>query len=416
VLVAALGVYSLSRLPIDAVPDITNNQVVVNTVYPALSPVEIEKQVTFPVETALAGIPGLQYTRSLSRNGFSQVTAVFDDDVDVYSARQQVSERINEAKEALPPQAEPTMGAVTTGLGEIYMYAVEFQHPDEAGAKINDGQPGWQLDGSYLTPEKQRLASPLEKAAFLRTVQDWIIQPQLRGVAGVDSLGGYEKQYHVQPDPMKLVSYGLTFHDLIDALEKNNVTTGAGSIEHNGEACTVRAAGRIENQEQIADIVVGSRDGTPIYVRDVAQVGMGKQIRPGTASKDGQEVVIGTALMLLGANSRTVSAVLNGLVMITFINQLRQEGTALEEAIIRGSLTRFRPVMMTALVAALGFVPMAIATGTGAEVQRPLATVVIGGIISSTLLTLLVLPASYRLWHWREVGANRVSQRTISKA
>src|SRR4051812_20702014 len=137
----ALGVYSLSRLPIDAVPDITNNQVVVNTVYPALSPVEIEKQVTFPVETALAGIPGLQYTRSLSRNGFSQVTAVFDDDVDVYFARQQVSERMNEAKEALPPHAEPTMGAVTTGLGEIYMYAVEFQHPDGKGAKISDGQP-----------------------------------------------------------------------------------------------------------------------------------------------------------------------------------------------------------------------------------------------------------------------------------
>jgi len=310
VLVAAVGVHSLNRLPIDAVPDITNNQVVVNTVYPALSPTEIEKQVTYPVETALAGVPGLQYTRSLSRNGFSQVTVVFDDDVDVYFARQQVNERLREAKEALPPGAEPKMGAVTTGLGEIYMYAVEFGHPDGKGFPAADGQPGWHADGAYPTPEKQRLTTPLEKAAYLRTVQDWIIRPQLRGVrgvAGVDSLGGYDKQYHVQPDPMKLVSYGLTFGDVIAALEKNNVSTGAGTVEHNGEAYTVRVAGRIADERQIADIVVGSRTGIPIYVRDVATVGIGKQIRTGTASKDGQEVVIGTTLMLLGANSRTVS-------------------------------------------------------------------------------------------------------------
>lgn len=310
VLVATLGVYSLNRLPIDAVPDITNNQVVVNTVYPALSPTEIEKQVTFPIETELAGIPGLQYTRSLSRNGFSQVTVVFDDDVDVYFARQQVNERLREAKESLPPGAEPKMGAVTTGLGEIYMYAVEFEHPDGKGAKITDEQPGWHSDGTYLTPEGQFLKNPLEKAAYLRTVQDWIIRPQLkgvRGVAGVDSLGGYEKQYHVQPDPMKLVSYGFTFADVIAALEKNNVSTGAGMVEHNGEAYTVRAAGRIADERQLAAIVVGSRNGIPIYVRDVATVGIGKQQRTGTASKDGQEVVIGTTLMLLGSNSRTVS-------------------------------------------------------------------------------------------------------------
>ncbi len=310
VLVAAVGVYSLNRLPIDAVPDITNNQVVVNTLYPAFSPTEIERQVTFPIETALAGIPGLQYTRSLSRNGFSQVTVVFDDDVNIYFARNQVNERLREAKEALPPGAEPKMGAVTTGLGEIYSYAVEFEHPDGKGAGVADGKPGWQPDGSYLTPEGQPLTTPLEKAAYLRTVQDWIIRPQLRGVrgvAGVDSLGGYEKQYHVQPDPMRLVSYGLTFGDVIAALEKNNVSTGAGTVEHKGEAYTVRAAGRIADERQIADIVVGSRNGTPIYIHDVAKVGIGKQLRTGTASKDGQEVVIGTTLMLLGANSRTVS-------------------------------------------------------------------------------------------------------------
>src|SRR3954471_2786614 len=147
---AAVGAHSLKRLPIDAVPDITNNQVQINTVYPALSPFEIEKQVTFPVETALAGIPGLQSTRSLSRNGFSQVTAVFEDDVDIFFARNQVNERLGEARESLPPGAEPKMGAISTGLGEVYMYTVEYEHPHGKGAKVEDNQPGWQADGSYL--------------------------------------------------------------------------------------------------------------------------------------------------------------------------------------------------------------------------------------------------------------------------
>jgi cobalt-zinc-cadmium resistance protein CzcA len=309
--VGAAGVFSLTKLPIDAVPDITNNQVQINTLFPALSPFEIEKQVTFPIETALAGIPGLQSTRSLSRNGFSQVTAVFDDDVDIYFARQQVNERLGTAKESLPPGAEPVMGAISTGLGEVYMYTVEYEHPNGKGAQVQDGQPGWQSDGSYLTPEGQVLRTDVEKAAYLRTVQDWIIRPQLKGVkdvAGVDSIGGYEKQYHVQPEPTKLISYGLTFHDVIEALEKNNVSTGAGYVEHKGEAYTVRAAGRIESPEQIAEIVVGTRNGTPIYVRDVATVGVGKEMRSGSASENGEEVVVGTALMLIGGNSRTVAA------------------------------------------------------------------------------------------------------------
>ncbi|MCC7191204.1 MAG: CusA/CzcA family heavy metal efflux RND transporter [Phycisphaeraceae bacterium] len=308
---SAVGVYSLQRLPIDAVPDITNNQVQINTEFLSLSPHEIEKQVTFPIETALAGIPGLEYTRSLSRNGFSQVTAVFEDSVDIYFIRQQVSERISEAREGLPPGAEPIMGPVTTGLGEVYMYTVEFEHPDGRDAAIADGQPGWQSDGTYLTPEGQRLTSELERASYLRTVQDWIIRPQLRNVkdvAGVDSIGGYEKQFHVQPDPMKLVSYGLTFTDVIDALEKNNASTGAGYIEHKGEAYNVRASGRITTSEEIETIVLGSHHGTPIYVRDVAVVGLGAELRTGSASEDGQEVVVGTAMMLIGANSRTVAA------------------------------------------------------------------------------------------------------------
>ncbi|MGH7213229.1 MAG: efflux RND transporter permease subunit, partial [Tepidisphaeraceae bacterium] len=170
---AAAGLWSLQKLPIDAVPDITNNQVQINTVFPAFSPVEVEKQITFPVETALAGIPGLQYTRSISRNGFSQVTAVFEDDVDIYFARQQVNERLGEAEESLPPGAEPTMGPISTGLGEVFMWTVEYEHPEGKGATVNDGEPGWQSDGSYLTPEGQGLVTDVERAAFLRTVQDW---------------------------------------------------------------------------------------------------------------------------------------------------------------------------------------------------------------------------------------------------
>jgi cobalt-zinc-cadmium resistance protein CzcA len=311
VAVAVLGAFALKRLPIDAVPDITNVQVQVNTLAPALSPNEVEKQVTFPVETAMAGIPGLQSTRSLSRNGFSQITVIFEEGTDIWFARQQVKERLDEAKGQLPPGVEPTMGPVSTGLGEIYMYTVRFTHPDGKGAAAADGQPGWQPDGTYLTPEGEHLASDVEKAAYLRTVQEWVISPQLRsvtGIAGVDSIGGYEKQYYVQPDPMKLVSYGLTFHDVIESLEKNNVSTGAGFVERKGEIQLVRAAGRIENEKQIAEIVVGTRGGTPIYVRDVAAVGIGKQLRTGAASENGEEVVVGTALMLLGGNSRTIAA------------------------------------------------------------------------------------------------------------
>jgi cobalt-zinc-cadmium resistance protein CzcA len=314
ILAAAVGAWSLKRLPIDAVPDITNNQVQINAVAQSLSPVEVEKQVTFTIENALAGIPGLQATRSLSRNGFSQVTAIFDDDVNVYFARQQVAERLGEAKESLPPGVDPIMGPIATGLGEIYMYTVEYEHPHGKGAAVKDGAPGWQSDGAYLTPEGRRLSSNLEQSSYLREIQEWVIRPQLKGVkdvAGVDSIGGYVKQYHVQPDPMKLVSYGLTFAEVIEAIEKNNVSTGAGYIEHKGESYLVRATGRIENTEQLETIVVGTRNGVPIYVRDIAVpggVGIGRELRTGSASENGEEVVVGTAIMLLGANSRTVSA------------------------------------------------------------------------------------------------------------
>jgi len=312
--VAAVGLFQLQRLPIDAVPDITNNQVQVNAVAPSLSPYEVEKQVTFPMENALAGIPGLESTRSLSRNGFAQVTAVFEDGVDIYFARQQVGERLREASGSLPPGVETIMGPIATGLGEVYMYTVEYEHPRGNGAVVHDGAPGWQSDGAYLTPEGPRLTTDVELAAYLREVQDWIIRPQLKSVkdvAGVDAIGGYVKQYHVQPDPMKLVSYGLTFADVVEALEKNNVSTGAGYVEHKGESYLVRATGRIESIDEIETIVIGTRSGVPIYVRDVVGpdgVGVGRELRTGSASENGEDVVVGTAVMLIGANSRTVAA------------------------------------------------------------------------------------------------------------
>jgi heavy metal efflux system protein len=224
---AATGAWSLSKLPIDAVPDVTNVQVQINAIAPALTPIEIEKQVTFPVETALAGTPGLESTRSFSRNGFAQITAVFTDRTDIYFARQQVTERLNEAKTTLPPAVELRMGPISTGLGEVYWWSVEYAPPDQQA--VRDGKPGWQNDGSYLTPEGERLTDDFQRTVYLRTVQDWIIRPQMRtvlGVAGADAIGGYVKQYHVQPDPERLVAYGLSFRQVVGAIEANNVQPG----------------------------------------------------------------------------------------------------------------------------------------------------------------------------------------------
>lgn len=309
-LVAAFGFWQLLRLPIDAVPDITNKQVQINTVDPGLSPVDMEKRVTFPIETALAGIPGLESTRSISRNGFSQVTAVFSERTDLYFARQQVSERLGQARDSLPADVQPQIGPVTTGLGEVLMYTVDFTHPDGKGAPRADGKPGWQTDGSYLTPEGDRLADEVSRAAYLRTVQDWIIRPQLRsvrGVAGIDSIGGFEKQYVVEPDPAKLIAYGVSFSELGKALEAANLAVGANYFNRGGEAFLVRADARIRNLAEIEEAVIATRGGVPVAVRDVATVRIGGDLRTGAASMNGHEVVIGTTLMLIGENSRIVA-------------------------------------------------------------------------------------------------------------
>ena len=307
---AAFGARALLNLPIDAVPDITNNQIQINTVYQGFAPAEIEKQVTFPVETALAGIPGLEYTRSLSRNGFSQVTAVFSDNVNIYFARQQVGERLQEARESMPMGAEPKMGAISTGLGEVYMWTVEYEHPKGKGAQVQDGKPGWQSDGSYLTERSRRLNGDIELAAYLREVQDWVIRPQLRNVpavAGIDAIGGYVKHYVVEIDPSKLLAVDISISEITEALEKSNLSTGAGFIEHRGEAFVVRAASLLGNESQIEQVIVAERDGVPIRVGQVARVTIGKELRTGSASENGEEVVVGTALMLIGENSRTVA-------------------------------------------------------------------------------------------------------------
>jgi cobalt-zinc-cadmium resistance protein CzcA len=309
-LVSAYGAWQLTRLPIDAVPDITNNQVQINTQDASLSPVEIEKRVTFPVETALAGIPGLQSTRSLSRNGFSQVTAIFDENVDLYFARQQVSERLGQAQDSLPEGVQPQIGPVTTGLGEVFMYAIDFTHPGGRGATVRNGQPGWQSDGSFLTPEGDRLTDDVARASYLRTVQDWIIAPQLRtvnGVAGVDTIGGYERQYVIEPDPTRLAQYGVSFSELATALEAANLSVGANFVERGGEAYLVRADARIRSVAQIEEAIVATRGGVPVAVRDVAAVRIGGDLRTGAATMNGHEVVVGTTLMLIGENSRTVA-------------------------------------------------------------------------------------------------------------
>jgi heavy metal efflux system protein len=308
-----VGGWALSRLPIDAVPDITNNQVQVNVTAPALSPELVEKQVAFPIENALAGVPGLEYTRSLSRNGFAQVTAVFTDSTDIYFARQQVAERLQGAEESLPEGAVPTMGPIATGLGEVYMWTVHFQHRPEDRHK--PGEPGIQPDGSYITPEGDRLVTQADQATYLRTVQDWIVAPLLRntpGLAGVDAIGGYVKQFQVVPDVQRLAALGMNLSDLARALEENNAGIGAGVVDRGGEGLAVRSDARIRNLGELAGTIIATRAGVPVRLDQVAQVRLGQAIRYGSASENGKEVVVGTAIMRIGANSRTVATAVAG--------------------------------------------------------------------------------------------------------
>ncbi len=285
-LMAGVGVASYQKLPIDAVPDITNVQVQINSAAPGFSPLETEQRITFPIETAMAGLPGLQQTRSLSRSGLSQVTVIFKDGTDLFFARQLVNERLQVAREQLPVGIETAMGPISTGLGEIFLWTVEA----EEGARKDDGTP--------YTPTD------------LRVIQDWIIKPQLRnvpGVAEINTIGGFAKEYQIAPDPKHLAAYNLTLSDLVTALERNNANVGAGYIERSGEQLLIRAPGQVASIDDIANIVITTSDGTPIRVRNVAQVEIGRELRTGAATENGREVVLGTVFMLIGENSRTVS-------------------------------------------------------------------------------------------------------------
>jgi cobalt-zinc-cadmium resistance protein CzcA len=283
---AIFGYLQYERLPIDAVPDITNVQVQINTKAPGYSPLETEQRVTFLLEAAMAGIPRLENIRSISAYGLSQVTVVFRDGTDIYFARQMVNERLQEAKGQLPSGVSPEMGPISTGLGEIYLYSVTA----EPGARKADGT-------AYTSTD-------------LRSIQDWIIRPALRqvpGVSEVNSIGGYVKQYQVAPDPARLLAFRVTLGDLIGALEANNLNVGAGYIETNGEQKFVRIPGQIADAEALRNTVIATRGNIPISVGDVAQVVIGKELRTGAATLDGEETVLGTVMMLSGENSRTVS-------------------------------------------------------------------------------------------------------------
>ncbi len=289
-------------------PDITNKQVQINTIAPALSPAEIEKQITFPIETALAGTPGLESTRSLSRNGFSQVTAVFTERTDIYFARQQIGERLTEIRARLPQGIEPRIGPDLDRPRRDLHVDRPLRRTSRPSATAC---PACSATAASSRRTGRCLTSEIEKNAYLRTVQDWIIKPQVKmvtGVAGVDAIGGYLKQYQVNPDAAKLIALGLTFADVAKAIEANNVSRGARYIERNGEGIVVRSGGRLENIDELGAVVVTTRGGVPVRVRDLAAVSIGGETRTGSASENGREVVVGTALMLIGANSRTVSS------------------------------------------------------------------------------------------------------------
>ncbi len=287
VLVAmGLGVWKFTQLPIDAVPDITNVQVVINTAAPGYTPLEAEQRVSFPIETVMAGLPKLSYTRSISRYGLSQVTVVFEEGTDIYFARQLVGQRLTTAKGSLPPLLEPTLGPIATGLGEIFMFTVDA----EPGAKNSDG--------SLITPTD------------LRSAHDWIIRPQLMRVAGVaeiNPIGGFKKEILIAPDPAKLLAHQTSYTELVEAIRNNNNNRGVGFIEHNGAQWLMRVPGQASTLADLENIVIGQQQGIPLRVKDVASVSLGKELRSGAATQNGREVVMSTVFMLIGENSRTVA-------------------------------------------------------------------------------------------------------------
>ncbi|WP_286270163.1 efflux RND transporter permease subunit [Thalassotalea hakodatensis] len=375
--IAAVGVYNLLRLPIDAVPDITNIQVQINTGAQGFTPLEVEQRITFPIENAMAGIPKLDYTRSLSRYGLSQVTVIFNEGTDIYWARQQIGERLQAIRGELPNQIEPTLGPIASGLGEIFTYIIHT----ETGA-LKD------TDEAY-------------SAEDLRTLQDWVVKPQLLKVPGVteiNSIGGFEREYQIAPISGKLLAYKLSIGDVVEALERNNINQGAGYIERNGEQYLVRTPGQLKSLDEIKQLVVAKRDDAPVRIKDVANVFLGKELRTGAATYGGDEAVMGTAMMLLGENSRIVAK--NVAKQLEKIQQSMPAGVLLEPVYDRTSLV----------------------DKTIETVQKNLfegAVLVIAvllfllGNVTAALITALVIPLSM-LFAVTGMAANRVSGNLMS--
>jgi heavy metal efflux system protein len=285
-LVLGMGIFSYQKLPIDAVPDITNVQVQINTQASGYSPLETEQRITFVVETALAGLPDLSYTRSLSRYGLSQVTAVFDEGTDLYFARNLINTRLGAIKSQLPEGLEPEMGPIATGLGEIYMYTLRAKQ----NAMQKNGEP--------------------YDAMALREIHDWIVKPQLalvKGITEVNAIGGYVKQYHVNPEPQKMLNFDIGLSDIHRALEQNNTNQGAGFVERNGQQILVRSQGQLQTLSDIENVVIKRINTVPVAVKDIGSVAIGKELRTGAATQEGEETVLGTAMMLVGENSRAVA-------------------------------------------------------------------------------------------------------------
>jgi heavy metal efflux system protein len=285
-LLVVAGIYSFQHLPIDAVPDITNNQVQINTVIDGLAPEEIERTITFPVESSMRGIAGVEQVRSITRFGLSQVTIVFKDGIEIYRARQLVTERLQSVAADLPSAARPELGPISTGLGEIYQYVVDYK-------------------------EKAKGEARLKQLMELKSVQDWFIKPRLitvEGVAEINTSGGFEKQYHVQPDPKKMAAYGIHFDEILNALEKVNKNVGGGYVEQTAEQFLIQGVGLIKSAKGIERIPIKTLESFKIItIGDVAKVVLGKELRTGSATYNGDEAVLGTVMMLLGENSRTVS-------------------------------------------------------------------------------------------------------------
>ena len=310
-----VGIYSYQQLPIDAVPDITNTQVQINTPATGFTALEVEQRITYPIETAMAGLPELQQTRSISRYGLSQVTIIFQDGTDIYWARQLINQRLQAAQAELPDAIIPTMSPISTGLGEIYQWVIQA----EPNARKSDGSPYSAMD--------------------LREIQDWIVRPQLQRVAGVaevNSIGGYNKNYVVTPDLQRLQQLQIPLTDLQTALTENNENRGAGFIEQNGQQLTVRVPGTLNNIEAIQNVSIANKNGFPIRVADVATVSIGHDLRTGAATYNGEETVLGIAMMMMGENSRSVAQAVNA--KLQQVQQSLPQGVMIETVYDRTSL------------------------------------------------------------------------------